>query len=96
MSSDQTITCQPATEHRRVVATVTREIAASPQRIFPLVCPVEELKWIPDWDYQLIYSNTGVKEDCEDINRKKADNRVVTVKELGAFWHDLQTAEHQN
>ena len=39
---------------------------------------------------------TLVVADITNVFMKKADNRVVTVKELGAFWHDLQIAEHQN
>lgn len=62
MSSEQTIIYQPTIEHKRVEAAVTREIRASARKIFPLACPVEELRWIPDWDYQLIYSKSGVNE----------------------------------
>lgn len=62
MSPNQAITYQPATEHKRVEAAVTREILASPYKIFPLACPVEELRWIPEWDYQLIYTKSGVNE----------------------------------
>ena len=65
MSKNQTITYQPAIENKRIEATVTREIKASPGSIFPLACPVEELRWIPQWEYQLIYSKSGVNEtDC--------------------------------
>ena len=62
MSKKQTITYQPAIENKRVEAAVTREIKESPGNIFPLACPVEELRWIPEWDYQLIYSKSGVNE----------------------------------
>jgi len=53
---------RPATENKRVETAVTREIKASPRNIFPLACPVEELRWIPEWDYKLIYSRSGVNE----------------------------------
>jgi len=33
--------------------------------------------------------------DITNVFMKKADNRVVTVAELGEFWHHLQTAEFQ-
>jgi hypothetical protein len=62
MSKERTITYEPSTENIRVEAGVTREIMASPGKIFPLACPVEELRWIPEWDYRLIYSESGVNE----------------------------------
>ena len=57
MSQNKTITYQPAIENKRLEAVITREIKSSPRSIFPLACPVEELRWIADWDFQLIYSN---------------------------------------
>ncbi len=62
MSKNRTITYQPALGNKRVEAILTKEIKASPIKIFPLACPVEELRWIPDWNYQLIYSKSGVNE----------------------------------
>ncbi|HEV2399918.1 MAG TPA: hypothetical protein VGS27_23455 [Candidatus Sulfotelmatobacter sp.] len=35
---------------------------ASPDRVFPLLCPVREADWIPGWRYKLIYSDSGVAE----------------------------------
>ena len=35
---------------------------ASPERVFPLLCPVREAEWIPGWRYKLIYSDSGVAE----------------------------------
>lgn len=38
---------------------------STPDRVFPLLCPVRETDWIPGWDPQLVVSNTGVMEhDC--------------------------------
>lgn len=56
------INYEPATTQLRVEAALTKEIKASAKDIFPLACPVEELRWIPGWDYQLIYSQTGINE----------------------------------
>ena len=72
MSQNQTIAYQPATENKRVEAAVTREIKASPHSIFPLACPVEELRWIPQWDYRLIYSKSGVNETNCIFNEDKS------------------------
>ena len=72
MSQNLTIKYQPSTAYKRVEAAVTREIMASPQKIFPLACPVEELRWIPQWDYQLIYSKSGVNETNCIFNEDKS------------------------
>jgi len=33
--------------------------------VFPLLCPVRETDWTPDWDPKLVVSNSGVMEqDC--------------------------------
>lgn len=62
MITNKTITYPPAIENKRIESIVTREIKASPGKIFPLACPVEELRWIPNWEYELIYSKSGVNE----------------------------------
>ncbi len=47
---------------KRIICTVEEEIKAPLNEIFPLCCPVEELKWINNWEYQLICSDSGVNE----------------------------------
>ena len=85
MSSDQIITYQPATEHKRVEAAVTRKIMASPHQIFPLACPVQELRWIPQWDFQLIYSKSGVNETNCIFNEEKSGLHFFETP-LTATW----------
>ena len=46
----------------RVVHEYTQSNFASPERVFPLLCPVREADWIPGWRYELIYSESGVAE----------------------------------
>ena len=45
---------------------VTREtsfaLEAGAAAIFPLLCPVREYDWIPDWRCTMIYSESGVAE----------------------------------
>ncbi len=38
-------------------------IQAPPDRIFPLLCPIEEYKWINNWECEMVYSESGVVED---------------------------------
>ena len=40
-------------------------VPAAPERIFPLLCPVLEYRWIPTWRCELLHSDSGVaEEDC--------------------------------
>ena len=47
---------------RRVVHEYIQTNPASPEQVFPLLCPVREADWIPGWQYKLIYSDSGVAE----------------------------------
>lgn len=62
MSEKTNISYRAATGNKRIEAALTREINAPAQKILPLACPVEELRWIPNWNYQMIYSKSGVNE----------------------------------
>ena len=46
----------------RVSHEYTQSNPASPERVFPLLCPVREAEWVPDWKYRLVYSDSGVAE----------------------------------
>jgi len=35
---------------------------STPARVFPLLCPVREYEWIPQWQCEMIYSESGVAE----------------------------------
>jgi len=47
---------------KRIVREYTTSINASPEQIFPLLCPVREYDWIPQWQCTMIYSQSGVAE----------------------------------
>lgn len=36
---------------------------ATPEEIFPLLCPTREADWIPGWTTQLIYTESGYAEE---------------------------------
>jgi hypothetical protein len=42
--------------------TYTQQIHARPERVFPLLCPMREHEWIPEWRARMIHSRTGVAE----------------------------------
>ena len=46
----------------RVIHQYTQTNQASPEKVFPLLCPVREADWVPGWKYRLINSQSGVAE----------------------------------
>ena len=49
----------------RKVQEYERLFAASPEKLFPLLCPARETDWIPGWTCDLVYTTTGyVQPDC--------------------------------
>lgn len=51
-----------AFEGTRVTHEYTQTNLATPEKVFPLLCPVREAEWVPGWQYRLIYSQSGVAE----------------------------------
>lgn len=49
-------------EAKRIAKEFTHRIESSPDRIFPLLCPVREYEWIDGWSSQMVYSESGVAE----------------------------------
>ncbi len=48
---------------KRVEHRCVQRNPAPPEQVFPLLCPVREADWVPDWRYRMIYSRTGVAEE---------------------------------
>lgn len=48
---------------RRNVREWTHQVEAPAAEVFPLLCPVREYDWIPYWECDLIFSESGVAED---------------------------------
>ena len=46
----------------RVVSSFVQHIHASPEEVFPLLCPELEKAWLPGWDYRMVHSASGVAE----------------------------------
>jgi len=47
---------------KREILRYTMRIEAPAGNIFPLLCPVREYDWIPQWHCRLIYSDSGYAE----------------------------------
>lgn len=46
----------------RIVRTFNTVLTSSPDKVFPLLCPVREYDWIPQWKCDLIYTKSGYAE----------------------------------
>ena len=49
-------------ESERIERSATFTANASPGEIFPLMCPVLEYRWVPEWSCVMAYSDSGVAE----------------------------------
>ncbi len=49
-------------EGKRVSHEYIQTNNAPPEKVFPLLCPVREVDWVPGWQYRLLYSQSGVAE----------------------------------
>ena len=47
---------------RRISLTEQRRFQATPDNIFPLLCPTTELDWLPGWDCELMHTKSGYSE----------------------------------
>ncbi|HXY02028.1 MAG TPA: hypothetical protein VEI49_00545 [Terriglobales bacterium] len=76
-------------QSKRVAHEYTQTNNASPEKVFPLLCPVREADWVPDWQYRLIYSESGVAELGCIFTTLNDDGRettwVVTEYDPAAF-----------
>lgn len=69
----------------RVVASHNEIIKASPGKIFALLCPVQEYKWIDKWDCEIIYSDSGgVENNC--IFKEHKTGPVLFESDIPTYW----------
>ncbi|TKJ19417.1 MAG: hypothetical protein CEE43_15405 [Promethearchaeota archaeon Loki_b32] len=54
---------QSEPKYKRKVYEFSGTFGTTPEKIFPLLCPAREADWIPGWDAELIYTNSGYAED---------------------------------
>jgi hypothetical protein len=68
----------------RVAHEYTQTNPASPEKVFPLLCPVREAEWIPGWRYRLIYSDSGIAElGCVFATPSKTASEVSKPSDEG-------------
>jgi len=61
----------------------TQHLDASPEKVFPLLCPVLEANWVPGWMPKLVLSHSGVcEQDCVFVttpNGEEPQNAIWVV-----------------
>lgn len=57
-----TTTLTPAVQSGRLTRHYVQKIRATPEEVFPLLCPELEKAWLPGWDARMIHSASGVAE----------------------------------
>ena len=63
---------------KRVTRSYQQKINASSSDVFTLICPVREAEWLAGWDYELIYSVSGVAEEgCVFTSRQKGEKDTI-------------------
>jgi hypothetical protein len=72
-------TYPPCTERARRRFSRTQHVTAPPADVFPLLCPVREFDWIPEWDCRLVYTESGIAEPgCIFQTDRPADGGLDT------------------
>jgi hypothetical protein len=46
----------------QVIHDYVQTIKATPEVVFPLLCPVREAEWLPGWEARMVHSRSGVAE----------------------------------
>jgi hypothetical protein len=58
----------------------TQELQGSAAQVFPLLCPVREVEWIPGWEPDVVYSCSGHgEEDCVFVTQDDAAEAVWVI-----------------
>lgn len=61
----------------RATRTYVQRLAAEPEKVFPLLCPVREADWIEGWDPVAVFTYSGVAEqDCVFVTAGQPNNAV--------------------
>lgn len=63
----------------RLARSFTQTIHAAPARVFPLLCPEMETRWLTDWTYRMIHSASGVAEPGAVFETPHAAGRTLWV-----------------
>jgi len=64
----------------RVTRTYVQKLQASPEEVFPLLCPVREMEWVDGWDPLVVFSRCGLAEpDCVFLTGNEEPDSVWII-----------------
>lgn len=63
---------------KAIERTAEFSLAAPPEAVFPLLCPVREFEWLPDWQSEMLRSYSGYAEKECVFRTTRADSGVMT------------------
>jgi len=72
---------------KRFHVTHEETVNASAKETFALACPVEELKWIDKWQFQMIYSDSGRNENNCIFREEMSGLFVLNLPEIATYWY---------
>ena len=79
---------------QRITRCYRQIIEADPETVFPLLCPVREAEWLDGWQYEMIYSESGLAEEgavFRTSQRGEADT-IWMITEHDAERKEIQFA----
>jgi len=72
-------------QNKRIVASHSEKIKAEPKKIFPLLCPIQEYKWIDGWKCEMVYSQSGgIEKHC--IFYEEKTGPILFNHEAPTYW----------
>jgi len=75
----------------RVKHTYTQSINSSPDKVFPLLCPVREIDWAVGWNPELIVTESGFAEkDCAFITKRKEGKDYWIITNHDPFNYEIE------
>ena len=63
---------------KRVTRSFRQTIHAEPAKVHALICPVKEADWLDGWQYDMLYSDTGLNEEgCVFTSRSDGEPDTI-------------------
>ena len=65
---------------KKIIRRYAQKYNAKADKVFPLLCAVREMDWIPGWEYEMIHSVSGANEEgCVFKTQKPYGTETVWV-----------------
>ncbi|UCD31039.1 MAG: hypothetical protein JSW04_04530 [Desulfobacterales bacterium] len=79
---------------KRITREYRQTIHATPEKVFPLLCPVREADWLDGWRYNMIYSVSGLVEEGAVFSTPHEDeaDTIWIVTKYDAKTHEVEFA----